>query len=326
MNVNNLPPFKFKPYLKEVIWGGDRIARFKGLRQAPDNLGESWEISAIKGKESTVADGPDEGLTLSQLIDKYGAELVGKGYDGESFPLLIKLIDARHDLSLQVHPGDEMARSCHGCSGKTEMWYIIDNDPEARIYAGFKKEISPEHYRSHVADGSIVDDILIHPSEPGSVFFLPPGRIHAIGAGNFLIEVQQSSDVTYRVFDYNRPDSDGRPRELHIDRACEALDFKATPEAEVLSHPEQSVSGILPICSCQYFRVSRITVEGTMQIDMTDLDAFVTVTVIAGAMRIKVPGQRAVKLSQGETALIPASAQSVTLKGNAIAVTSTVPH
>lgn len=323
MNSNNLPPFKFNPYLKEVIWGGDRIARFKGLRQAPGNLGESWEISAIKGKESIVAEGPDMGLTLSELIAKHGADLIGSG--NTDFPLLIKLIDARRDLSLQVHPDDDMAESQHGCSGKTEMWYLIDNDPEACIYAGFKKEITPELYRRHVADGSIVDDIMVHPSEPGSVFFLPPGRIHAIGAGNFLIEVQQSSDVTYRVFDYNRPDTDGRPRELHIDQACQALDFRATPEECVVSRPKQSISGILPISACQYFRVSRVTVEGTMQIDLSSLDAFVTLTVIAGSMRIKVPGQRSVKLSQGETALIPASAQSITIKGNAIAVTATVP-
>ena len=233
-----MKPFKFEPYLKETIWGGKQIAEYKGIKACSENIGESWEISGVKGHESIVAEGgtscEDKGLTISELIQKYREKLLGeKVYEqfGTDFPLLIKFIDSRQDLSVQVHPDDKLAKERHGCQGKTEMWYIINSKPGAKIYAGLNKHITPEDYvrmtDKETIDGHspLMDVIAAHDSHVGDIFFLPAGRLHSIGAGNLLVEIQQTSDITYRVYDFGRRDANGNTRELHIDLAKDAIDY-----------------------------------------------------------------------------------------------------
>ena len=223
-----MKPYKFQPYLKTTIWGGYQIAPFKGIYTAQPNIGESWEISGVPGHESIavergLVDDVDVGMNLTQLIDKYKALLVGqKVYKrfGNQFPLLVKFIDSRQDLSVQVHPDDKLAQERHGCAGKTEMWYVIKSDVGSKIYAGLSKSITPEDYEQlakanapHGDPGGMhspmQDVIATHEAHEGDLYFLPAGRLHAIGAGNFLAEIQQASDITYRVYDFGRKDAHG---------------------------------------------------------------------------------------------------------------------
>ena len=252
-------PIHFAPYLKSVIWGGERIAPFKGIVTNQHQIGESWEISAVPGHVSVVDRGPLEGKSLTELIDTYGAELVGadnyRRY-GSAFPLLIKIIDAQADLSVQVHPDDTLAQARHNSPGKTEMWHVIDAEPGTKIYAGLNTAITPDEYERRVADNTIMDVIAAYDSAPGATFFLPAGRIHAIGGGNLLAEIQQTSDITYRIYDYDRRDKDGNPRELHTEQAKDAIDYTVYPDYE--SHPEGAL-----LAECQYFDVRRIILDGT---------------------------------------------------------------
>ena len=226
-----MKPYKFEPYLKTTLWGGYQIAPFKGIFTAQPNIGESWEISGVPGHESVaidrgLVDDIDMGLTLTQLIDKYKGLLVGnKVYKhfGNKFPLLVKFIDSRQDLSVQVHPNDELAMERHGCAGKTEMWYVIKSDVGAKIYSGLRKSITPDDYERLVGadneengENPMASVIATHEAHDGDLYFLPAGRLHAIGAGNFLAEIQETSDITYRVYDFGRKDAHGKPRELHI--------------------------------------------------------------------------------------------------------------
>ncbi|MDE6394408.1 MAG: class I mannose-6-phosphate isomerase, partial [Duncaniella sp.] len=252
-------PIHFTPYLKSVIWGGERIAPFKGIETDKHQIGESWEISSVPGHISVVDRGPFAGKTLTELIETYGADLIGSdNYQrfGSTFPLLIKVIDAKTDLSVQVHPDDTIAQKRHNSFGKTELWHIIDVHNDAKIYTGLKTAITPEEYEYRVANHTIMDVIATYDSAPGSTFFLPAGRIHAIGAGNLLAEIQQTSDITYRIYDYDRRDKDGKPRELHTEQARDAIDFTVYPDYE--SHPDGSL-----LAECEYFDVRRITLEGS---------------------------------------------------------------
>ena len=226
-----MKPYKFAPYLKTTIWGGYQIAPFKGIYTAQPNIGESWEISAVPGHESIAVErgiigDVDLGLNLAQLIDKYKGLLVGERIYkrfGNQFPLLVKFIDSRQDLSVQVHPDDKMAQKRHKCPGKTEMWYVVKADVGAKIYSGLSKSITPDDYERLVSTSSphgevgrgLQDVIATHESHQGDLYFLPAGRLHAIGAGNLLVEIQQTSDITYRVYDYGTSKVVGRGQE-HI--------------------------------------------------------------------------------------------------------------
>ena len=222
-------PLKFKPILKTLVWGGEKIAPFKGIKTDMHNIGESWELSGVKGNESVVANGPLTGKTITELIGEYKGELVGKtNYEktGTEFPLLIKFIDARQDLSIQVHPDDELAARRHnGSKGKTEMWYVVKADKDAHLMSGLKQAITPEEYVARVAGNTITDVLHDYNVSPGDVFFLPAGRIHSIGAGSFIAEIQQTSDITYRIYDFGRLGLDGKPRELHTELAKDAIDY-----------------------------------------------------------------------------------------------------
>lgn len=319
-----LYPLRFRPYFKSVIWGGDRIAPYKGVSTSLTSVGESWEISGVPGHESIVAEGPLAGRSLPSLIDEYRGELVGdetyRRY-GTTFPLLVKIIDARGDLSVQVHPDDELASRRHGSFGKTEMWYIIDADPGARIYAGLARPITPDVYTAHVAEKTIMDDVACHASHPGDVFFLPAGRIHAIGAGNLLAEIQQTSDITYRVYDFDRRDADGNPRELHTEQARDAIDYRVYPDY-LTAYDRQASEATL--VSCPYFTVDRLLLDGSHTLQAAP-GSFTILMVIDGELTVSVPDATDLKAVKGETILIPACCRVIDLKGKATILTATNP-
>lgn len=309
-------PIRFRPYLKTVIWGGDRICSYKGIHQPEPNIGESWEISAVPGHESVVEKGTYEGLTLTALIRDFGASLLGDSVVekyGHNFPLLVKLIDANDNLSVQVHPDDELAMKRHNSMGKTEMWYIIDSAPEARIYAGLSLEMSPEEYELRVASDTLTEALAVHDSHPGDVFFLPAGRVHAIGAGNLLAEIQESSDITYRIYDYGRRDKDGNPRELHTELARDAIDFKVLPDYKNPPLPEGETK--CELVSCDHFTTHRLLVDGDYEIRM-DRSSFSILMCLEGEVTVSYPSGE-MKLSQGQTVLMPAVLNSFGLTGHA---------
>ena len=319
----NIPPLKFRPILKSAIWGGEKIAPLKGIVTDQKQIGESWEISGVKGNESVVDNGPDAGLTLPQMIEKYGAALVGE-YNfekfGTTFPLLIKIIDAAGDLSLQVHPDDELAQKRHNSLGKTEMWYIVDTEPDAVICAGLEKNITPDEYVAKVADNSLMDVVAHHKSKPGDVFFLPAGRIHSIGAGNLLVEGQETSDVTYRIYDFGRVDAKtGKPRELHVDLAKDAIDYTVYPS--YVTKPGASLDGVQELVSCSHFSVYRIVVEGEKKLHPV-IKSFSTMTCIEGELEVTDDRGNQITLRAGESCLVPAMATLIELKGNGVLINS----
>lgn len=317
-----MEPFLFNPYFKNVIWGGDKICRYKGIPQPAPNIGESWEISAIPGHESVVAAGKHKGLTLTRLVELLGVELLGERVVeryGLRFPLLIKFIDARDNLSVQVHPDDDLALSRHNSFGKSELWYIIDTEPGAKIFSGLRTQMTPDEYAIRVADGSFADTLAVHDSAPGDVFFLPSGRVHAIGSGNFLAEIQQSSDVTYRIYDYDRRDAEGRPRELHTDLARDAIDFTVLPDYKS-PRPSESEKDC-ELVSCEHFTTRRLIVDGCTELELTP-GSFSVLICIDGQVEIQSTNvinnkKTSTPLPTGQSALIPAALPRVTLRGRA---------
>ena len=322
--MTNLKPFKFEPYLKSVLWGGEKIAKYKGIVTDQHNIGESWEISGVDGHESVVAEGDDKGLNLRQIIEKYKGDLVGNAVYakyGDTFPLLVKIIDAKGDLSVQVHPDDTLAKARHNSYGKTEMWYIIDAEEGAPIYAGLSKQISPEEYEKLVAENAIMDVIARHDSHAGDLFFLPAGRIHAIGAGNLLAEIQQTSDITYRVYDFDRRDANGNPRELHTEQAKDAIDYTVYPEYK--SEYDRNGKSATPLVKCQYFDVKREIIDGVSTIDAS-ADSFMIIMCLDGEATITDNLGGVTHVKKGESILVPAVITSMKAEGKATFMTSTV--
>ena len=322
--MSTLKPFKFEPYLKSVLWGGEQIAEYKGIVTDQHNIGESWEISGVPGHESVVAEGDDKGMNLRELIEKYKGDLVGNAVYakfGDVFPLLVKIIDAKRDLSVQVHPDDTLAKARHNSYGKTEMWYIIKADEGAPIYAGLSKRITPEQYEKCVAENTIMDVIARHDSHAGDLFFLPAGRIHAIGAGNLLAEIQQTSDITYRVYDFGRLDANGNPRELHTEQAKDAIDYTVYPEYK--SNYDRNGKSATPLVKCEYFDVKREIIEGESAIDAS-ADSFMIVMCLDGAATITDNLGGVTQVKKGESILVPAVITSMKAEGNATFMTATV--
>ena len=324
-----MKPFKFEPYLKETIWGGKQIAEYKGIKACSDNIGESWEISGVKGHESIVAEGgtscEDKGLTISELIQKYREKLLGeKVYErfGTDFPLLIKFIDSRQDLSVQVHPDDKLAKERHGCQGKTEMWYIINSKPGAKIYAGLNKHITPEDYvrmtDKETIDGHspLMDVIAAHDSHVGDIFFLPAGRLHSIGTGNLLVEIQQTSDITYRVYDFGRRDANGNTRELHIDLAKDAIDYNVYTDIRSTYDKDAQIAELV---KCKYFDVRKLTIDKEASIDFK-IQSFVIAICLKGTAAIN-----GTCIRQGETILVPADNNILNITGTVELLTAFVP-
>ena len=318
--------YKFNSILKPVLWGGDKLVTFKRLPACEEPIGESWELSPMPGRESVVADGDDAGMTLTDLVRRYGADLVGEDVYrryGDQFPLLIKFIDAKRDLSIQVHPDDAMALRRHGCKGKTEMWYILEAEEGALIHTGFNRDLSAEEYDRRVGDGTILEVINAAVPQAGDVFFIPAGEIHAIGAGNLLVEIQEPSDITYRVWDYNRRDADGNLRELHTAQARESLSYEA-----LNGHVDYTSSdgpGITPLVSCPEFEVKRLDIVDAYRLEWPSPHSFVAMMCLDGVTMLHVEGMQPVELRQGETALIPAVAQVIEMTGTAQLLMATVP-
>lgn len=315
MDIDAIAPIKFAPYLKTVLWGGEKIASYKGMATDLHNIGESWELSCLDGKETVAVSGPFEGMTLRQVIGLLKERLVGRHvYEkfGCDFPLLVKIIDAKSNLSLQVHPDDRVAKMLHSGTGKTEMWYVIKADDGAKIYSGLREEITPEEYEKRVADNTIMDVVAYHYSHDGDLFFLPPGRIHSIGAGNLLVEVQQASDITYRVYDFGRFDSDGKPRELHTEMAKLAINYSVEDNYKIDYDRERH--GEVGLIDCEYFRVKRVISDGAFHIKCDD-DSFMVVMCIDGNSELQCDNGTSVGLRRGETVLIPAEVASVEVVG-----------
>ena len=307
-------PLKFKPILKTLVWGGEKIAPFKGISTDQHNIGESWELSGVKGNESVVSNGEFAGRTITELLDEYKGRLIGeKNYKktGNEFPLLIKFIDAKQDLSIQVHPDDELAAKRHnGSKGKTEMWYVVDADKDAHLMSGLTEKITPEEYEQKVNDNTITNVLHDYKVTPGDVFFLPAGRIHSIGSGSFIAEIQQTSDITYRIYDFGRLGLDGKPRELHTELAKSAIDYSVYPDYKTNYNKEKNTENLL--VDCDYFTTSLYDLDKAASKDLSGLDSFLIVICIAGEGTLEDSEGNTVTLRNGETVLIPAECKGVT--------------
>ena len=317
--------FKFNPIFKSLIWGGEKIAPFKGVQTNQKNIGESWELSGVAGSESVVAEGSLKGYSLPKLIDHLKEKLVGKeNYKrfGNEFPLLIKFIDAREELSIQVHPDDKLSGERHGKKGKTEMWYVVDNDPGAKLRSGFSTAITPEEYEQRIANSTITDVLSEFEVNKGDLFFLPAGRIHSIGAGCFIAEIQQTSDVTYRIYDFNRTDADGNTRELHTELSKDAINYTVSNDykGDYTAVKNEAVQ----LVSCDYFTTHLYDIDTKMKCDYSEIDSFVVLMCVEGEVEVMDNDASKTTLKQGSTALIPATTRNITLspKGNAKLLTS----
>ena len=309
-----MKPFRFIPIFQSPIWGGRKIAAYKNIETDRPTIGESWELSGVKGCESVVADGEYAGYALPQLITELKGDLVGrKVYErfGTEFPLLVKFIDARDDLSIQVHPNDELARLRHGKNGKTEMWYVVGADEQAHLKVGFSRSITPEEYERRVADHTLTDVLCDYTVKPGDLFFLPAGRVHAICAGTFVAEIQQTSDVTYRIYDYGRKGKDGKPRELHTELAKEAIDYTLLPSYR--SHYAVIKNCEMELVACPYFTTALYDLDRPVEKDLSATDSFLVVMCLAGSGALIDDEDNKTPIRQGETLLVPASAKRLTI-------------
>ena len=308
--------YKFSPILKNTIWGGTKIAPFKNIQTQLRKVGESWEISGVPGNETVVSNGPDAGRKLNDLVAEQKEALVGRAnYErfGNEFPLLIKFIDARDDLSIQVHPTDEIAHRQGRERGKTEMWYLMPSEPQATLLCGLKKKITPEEYKQMVSEKTIVDAIARYPVHEGDCFFLPAGRIHAIGSGCFLAEIQQTSDVTYRIYDFDRHDDLGRPRELHTELAAESINYDVLDDYQ--THYTPAKNQRVQLVSCPYFTTSIYDNDQPIDIDYTALDSFVILIPLSGAGIVTEADGTHFVLRAGETVLLPATTTRLRVEG-----------
>lgn len=309
-----LYPLTFKPILKSVIWGGSQICPFKGITPTEEGVGESWELSHVDDNFSVVAEGELANKSLDELIKEYGKELVGgKVMErfGSRFPLLIKFIDARDNLSIQVHPDDKLAKVRHNSFGKTEMWYVIKADKGASLYSGFSQQIDKEEYVKRVENNTIMDVLKKYDVSEGDVFFLPAGRVHAIGAGCFIAEIQQTSNITYRIYDYNRKDKNGNTRELHTELAKDAIDYTLYPDYR--THYKAHTNATVNLADCKYFTTNLIELDTVMVRDFEELDSFVVYICMEGSATLRDSNGYEIRIHQGQTALIPANNKTVAI-------------
>lgn len=307
-------PLKFVPILKQTLWGGDKIVPFKHLNSVVTGVGESWEISDVKGDESVVDHGPDKGSTLTEMVRKYREELVGEANYrrfGDKFPLLIKFIDAKQDLSIQVHPNDQLAKQRHNSFGKTEMWYVIGADEGAKLRSGFSEPVTPKEYKERVYNNTITDVLQEYAIKAGDVFFLPAGRVHSIGAGAFIAEIQQTSDITYRIYDFNRKDANGETRELHTELAREAIDYDVSDDYR--TEYEAIKDEPVELVACPYFTTSLYDMTEAIDCDYSELDSFVILICVEGSCKLIDDEKNEITLRAGETLLLPATTQNITV-------------
>ena len=307
--------YRFEPLLKQTLWGGDKIIPFKHLNTKMEQVGESWEISGVKDFETIVANGPDKGKSLNQLVSEMKDQLVGKeNYErfGDEFPLLVKFIDAHQDLSIQVHPSDEVAHRQGKSHGKTEMWYALPSTPGAMLYNGLKQQITPEQYKQMVENDTITDALARYEVHEGDVFFIPAGRIHAIGAGCFVAEIQQTSDVTYRIYDFKRKDKNGNYRELHTQLAAESIDYTVLDNYRTEYEPLKNEG--VQVATCPYFTTAVYDLTEPMTLDYSELDSFVILIAVKGEGRLICNGEE-MPFQMGDTVLLPATTNEVRVEG-----------
>ena len=318
MTINsNLYPLKFKPILKSVIWGGSNLSKFKNIEPIQEGIGESWEISGVQGDISIIENGHLAGTSLQTLLSESREQLVGSEVYhkfGNKFPLLIKFIDAQDDLSIQVHPDDKLAGERHNSFGKTEMWYVVKAAPGAYLYTGFEKEISPNEYEKSIEDNSFTDSLKKHMVKEGDVFFLPAGRVHAIGAGCFIAEIQQTSNITYRIYDYNRKDAQGNSRELHTELAKDAIDFKLYDTYK--TEYKKELNKPVELVTCPYFTTNLLELNEFTKRDYSQKDSFVIYMCLEGSLNLVDNKGNTLLIERGESLLIPAETNYVEISPN----------
>ncbi len=313
MNNVSLYILKFTPIFKERIWGGNKLKTILGKKNDNPSIGESWEISDIEENYSIVSQGELKGKTLHELVVFYKEKLVGKRNlerFGTKFPLLIKFLDAKFDLSVQLHPGDELAKRKHNSLGKTEMWYVMEADNDANVIVGFNQKVDKELYQKHVEEKTIKDIIQYQQVTKGDTFFVDNGLIHAIGKGVLLLEIQQTSDITYRVYDWDRKDVNGNYRDLHHEDALEAINFTNNKEHKI--QYVNAVNEIVDLVECTHFITKLIQVEGEMKVSHKELDSFVVYVCVEGSAIINSKNS-SIEVKLGETVLIPAIIKEINI-------------
>lgn len=316
-NEANPAPFTLRPHYRTVVWGGSRIADLKGEALPYPCVGESWEVSDLPAGESIIAGGAAEfeGMPLSAIMAEYAPQILGKRLHriyGNAFPLLVKIIDAEKDLSIQVHPDDYMAMQRHKCNGKTELWYTLSASEGAYIYSGLRDASTPEELRQHIAEGTLSDLLARFTPRHGDFFYLPAGRIHSIGAGTMVLEIQQPSDITYRIYDYDRLDFDGKKRTLHIEEALEAIDFRV--HSDYKRHIDARPGREQVLQECPHFTATLIRV-GTKPfvLDIARYLSFRVLVATEGSGTIIDNFGHKLHLRRGHTAIVPAITERVTL-------------
>jgi mannose-6-phosphate isomerase len=315
MIKQSLYPLKFTPILKETVWGGEKLRSCYNKQTTSSSVGESWELSGVKENISIISNGELAGVSLTEILKTDSIAILGERVVkifGNEFPLLIKFIDAQENLSVQVHPNDVLAKKRHNSFGKTEMWYILQNDPDAKLVLGFNKKLNKDEYLRKANDGTIEDVLNYQAVTPNEAFLIPAGLIHAIGAGIVLIEVQQTSDLTYRIYDYNRKDSNGNCRKLHVQESVDAIDFSA--KAVTLSNMENKI-GVKPVVECKYFNVQTIDlslIEKYNTESLKQIDSFVILICFDGHATLKYDHGME-KMIKGDTVLLPAALKNTVL-------------
>ena len=309
-----LYPLKFQPILKERLWGGTKLGTLLGKPIISDITGESWELSGVEGDVSVVANGELKGTSLNQLIQLYADDLLGKEVVrrfGNEFPILIKFIDAKQDLSVQLHPNDELAKKRHNSFGKTEMWYVMDAEKDANLIVGFNRDVTKETYSQSLENNTLLELLNYENVSKGDTFFINTGKIHAIGAGVLLAEIQQTSDVTYRVFDFNRKDKEGNYRELHTEMALDAIDYDQKEDFRVEYSKE--VDKVNEMVSCPYFHTNYLNLQEDFTQDISHRDSF-TIYMCVDGKAIVTNESGSVTVVTGETALLPATSKTVKIE------------
>ena len=310
-----LYPIKFKPIPKETIWGGNKLVSVLS-KDFPSNkkIGESWEISGVKNDISLVSNGELKGKSLNDLIHQFGGRLLGKKVSerfGKEFPLLIKFIDADDALSIQVHPDDELAKKRHNSFGKTEMWYVLDAEKDANLIVGFNQEIDPKRYQQKLSEGKLEEILNLEKVQNGSCYFIPAGRVHAIGKGILLAEIQQTSDITYRMYDWNRVDKEGKSRELHTELALDAIDYSM--EENYATKYVSEINKTTELVQCDYFTTNQLIFDKNKRCNYSNLDSFVIYICLDGEFEISCKGKEKTSVKKGESILIPAELKELTL-------------
>jgi mannose-6-phosphate isomerase len=322
MKLPALYPMKFKPQLKEKVWGGSQLALQLG-KEGNENIGESWEISGVKYNVSVVSNGILKGRSLTELLEQYHEDLLGKSVAerfGNEFPLLFKFIDASKDLSVQLHPNNTVAKERHNSFGKTEMWYILNTEKDARLILGFNREMDKSTYMKYLSEGNITDILHSEEVKEGEAFFIAPGTVHAIGAGVLLAEIQQTSDITYRIYDWDRPGTNGKMRELHTDLALDVIDFDISKAK--LNFSEIDNESVI-VCSSAYFETYSLRLTKNFQKDISKIDSFIVYMCVEGEAIINSEENSVLssndlakgeELKKGETLLVPACANHVSFE------------